>query len=273
MAFTGLYLPRDSIIHKLDARVKLVWFILAFAASIASQWDGSVSVFVYASLIVGLTLAKISIKRAALIVAYSIVFFVVTVLVWASMYQGVGTYLWTFPLANIRITDVGLLVGLGKFFLIVNPITAFLLLVTTTKMYDLVQVFTRMGVPYKVGYMFMLAFGLLPYTLMEFKNVIDVQRARGIPVDSKNPVKRIVYTVPVFVPVIIRMLSYAWDLSVVLNVRGFGASKNRTFYFSLKWSSRDTVAVVVLVVLYVLLIALKLTGFSTYYYVVKALGE
>lgn len=272
MAFTGLYLPKSSIIHELDARTKLIWFILAFGASIVSQWDGSVSIFVYLSLIFGLVLAKISVKRAILIIGYSIVFFIVTIMVWASMFQDVGRYLWTFPLANIRITDVGLLVGLGKFFLIVNPITAFLLVVTTTKMYDIVQVFTKMKLPYKFGFMFVLAFGLLPYTITEFKNVMDVQKARGIPVDSKNPVKRIIYTIPIFVPVIIRMLSYTWDLSIVLNVRGFGASTKRTFYFPLKWSRRDTIALLILIPSYLALIVLKLSGFSTYYYLVKALG-
>ena len=91
MSLSGLYMPRDSVIHRLDARVKLSWFILAFAASIASQWDGSVSVFVYLSLIIGLVLAKISVKRAILTIVYSVIFFLVTTLVWASMYQDVGT--------------------------------------------------------------------------------------------------------------------------------------------------------------------------------------
>ncbi|MEZ0393776.1 MAG: energy-coupling factor transporter transmembrane component T [Desulfurococcaceae archaeon] len=265
MAFSGLYMPGNSIIHRLDARTKLIWLILVFAASIASQWDGSVSAFVYVSLIIGLALARVSIKRAMLVILYSAVFFVVTIIVWASMYQTSGRYLFTFPLANVRITDVGLLVGLGKFFLIVNPITAFLLLVTTTKMYDLNQLFSRMGFPYKAGYMFSLAFGLLPYTFAEFKNVMDVQRARGIPVDSRNPVKRIVYTIPIFVPVIIRMLSYTWDLSIVLSVRGFGSGK-RTYYFPLRWSRRDTIAVAVLSTFYIAIVVLKLMGFSTYYY-------
>ncbi len=271
MAFTGLYLQRESIIHRLDVRVKLIWFLLVFAASIVSQWDGSVSVFVYISLIIGLIIAKISIKRALLVIAYSIIFFIVTILVWASMYQNIGEYLWTFPLANIRITDIGLLIGLGKFFLIVNPITAFLLLITTTKLYDINQILVRLGLPYKVGYMFILAFGLLPYVITEFRNVIDVQRARGIPVDSKNPITRIMNTIPIFVPVIIRMLSYAWDLSIVLSVRGFGVSRKRTFYFTLVWSRRDTIALLIIIVFYISIIALKLYGFSTYYYIKSVL--
>jgi len=264
MTFTGLYLQRDSIIHRLDARVKIAWFLLAFAASVACQWDGSLSVFVYVSLIIGLALAKISIKRALLTVIYSVIFLLVTVLVWASMYQDVGNYIATFPLANIRLTDVGLLVGTGKFFLIVNPITAFLLLVSTTRMYDLHYVFTKAGLPYKAGFMFALALGLLPYTFVEIKNIIDVQKARGIAIDSRNPVRRIIYVVPIFVPLVIRMMSYIWDLSIVLSVRGFGASPKRTYYFIPRWGLRDTVALIILVLIYSSLIALRVVGFSTY---------
>ncbi len=266
MSLSGLYMPRDSVIHRLDARVKILWFVLAFAASIASQWDGSVSVFVYASLIAGLALAKISVKRAVLTIVYSVIFFLVTTLVWASMYQDVGNYIATFPLVNVRLTDVGLLVGTGKFFLIVNPITAFLLLMTTTKMYDLHYVVTKAGLSYKAGFMFALALGLLPYTFTEIKNIIDVQKARGLEVDSRNPIKKLVYVVPIFVPLVIRMMSYVWDLSIVLSVRGFGAHSKRSYYFTLRWGKKDTVALLLLLVLYSSIIILKLTGFSTYYF-------
>lgn len=268
MSLGGLYVQRDSIIHSLDARVKFAWFLLAFAASVACQWDGSLSVFVYLSLIFGLALARIPIRRAFAIIAYSIVLLVATMVVWASMYQDEGRYLFTLPLAEVRITDVGLLVALGKFFLIVNPITAFILLVSTTRFYDIIQVLSILRLPYKAGFLLIFSLGLLPYVFAEFRNVMDVQRARGIDIDSRNPVKRIMYTIPVFVPVIIRTMSYVWDISIVLLIRGFGYSGKRTFYFPLRWTRRDTVALAILASYYLAIVALRLAGFSTYYFIV-----
>jgi energy-coupling factor transport system permease protein len=266
MAFSGLYIHRESIIHRLDARVKIAWFLLALVASIACQWDGSVSLFIYISLIAGLAIARIPIKRALLVIIYSIVFFVVTILVWASMYQNVGEVIAVVPLTGIRLTDVGLLVGTGKFFLIVNPITAFLLLITTTRMYDIQQVLNGLGIPYKFLFMFSLALGLLPATFNEIRSVVDVQKSRGIEVDSRNPVKRIVYSASIFIPVVIRMMSYVWDLSIVLYARGFGLSAKRTYYFELRWSRRDTIALIILTLIYGSITAAKLIGFSTYYW-------
>ncbi len=262
----GLYYEADSVIHRLDPRVKLAWFVLALAASIATQFDGSVGVFVFISLIVGIVLARLSLARLLITITYSVVFFIVTILVWASFYQNVGRPLFYIGFANLVVTDVGLLVGTGKFFLIVNPITAMLLFFSTVKPYDLVQTFDKLRLPYKAGFTLFLSLRLLPVTFKELKEIIDVQKSRGIEVDSPNPVKRIAYTIPVFVPLIIRIMSITWETAITLMVRGFGAGK-RSYMKPLNWSRRDTIALVVLAAFYISIIALKLVGFSTYTYV------
>ncbi|MGC8983034.1 MAG: energy-coupling factor transporter transmembrane component T family protein [Desulfurococcaceae archaeon] len=262
----GLYYEADSIIHRLDPRVKLAWFVLALAASIATQFDGSVGVFVFISLIVGIVLARLSLTRLLITIAYSIVFFIVTILVWASFYQDVGRPLFYISIANLRVTDVGLLVGTGKFFLIVNPITAMLLFFSTVKPYDLVQTFDKLKLPYKAGFMLFLSLRLLPLTFRTLREIIDVQKSRGIEVDSPNPVKRIAYTVPVFVPLIIRIMSITWETAITLMVRGFGATK-RSYVKPLTWTKKDTVALIVLFAFYTSIILLKLVGFSTYAYI------
>ncbi|WP_440059600.1 energy-coupling factor transporter transmembrane component T family protein [Thermogladius sp. 4427co] len=262
----GLYYEADSIIHRLDPRVKLLWFLLALAASIATQYDGSVGVFVFISLIVGIALAKLSIKRLILIIAYSIVFFIVTILVWASFYQNVGRQVFYISFANLHVTDVGLLVGTGKFFLIVNPITAILLFFSTVKPYDLVQTFDRLKLPYKAGFIFFLSLRLLPITFRELREIMDVQKSRGIEVDSPNPVKRIANTIPIFVPLIIRIMSVTWEMAITLMVRGFGAGK-RSYVKPLKWARRDTIALAVLTTFYLFIIIITLRGFSTYAFI------
>ncbi|MCC6024776.1 MAG: energy-coupling factor transporter transmembrane protein EcfT [Desulfurococcaceae archaeon] len=262
----GLYYERDTVIHRLDPRVKLAWFLLALAASIVTQYDGSVGVLVFLTLVAGLVLARLSLLRLLLTIVYSIVFFVVTVLVWASYYQNVGRELFYLSFANLRVTDVGLLVGTGKFFLIINPIIAMIIFFSTVKPYDLVQTFEKLRLPYKAGFALFLSLRLLPLTFREIKNIIDVQKSRGIEVDSRNPVKRVAYTIPVFIPLIIRIMSLTWETSITLMVRGFGASSKRTYVKPLKWTRRDTAALALLLLVYSSIIVLKLMGFSLYTY-------
>ncbi len=263
MGEVGLYVEGRSVIHNLDPRVKLLWFVFVLAASIVCQFDGSVSLFIFLSLVVGMALAGLPLKRLLLIIGYSIVFFIVTILVWASYYQDVGRYLFTF--AGVRVTDTGLLVGTGKFFLIINPIVSMLIFFSTVKPYDLVQVFSRIGLPYKAGFMLLLSLRMLSLAVSELRNIMDVQKARGIEVDSRNPFKRVANLIPVFVPLVIRIMSLAWELSITLMVRGFGYSRERSYAFPLRWSPRDTIAIILIAIFYTGIIAVKLAGFSTYY--------
>jgi len=260
----GLYVERDSPIHRLDPRVKLLWFLMALSSSIVCQFDGSVAFLIFASLLVGMALARLPLTRFLITIAYSSIFFLVAVMVWASYYQDVGAYLFTFPIGGIRITDVGLLVGTGKFFLIVNPVMAISIFFSTVRPYDLVQTFSRLGLPYKAGFMLLLSLRMLSIALSEIRNIVDVQKARGIEVDSRNPIKRAANIVPLLVPLVIRVMGSAWDLSITLMVRGFGHSRARSYAFPLKWGRRDTIASIVIVSTYASISAYKAMGFSLY---------
>jgi energy-coupling factor transport system permease protein len=266
----GLYQEGSSIVHRLDPRVKLAWFILALVASVIWQYDGSVSVFIFISLIAGLAFARLSITRLILVITYSIVFFIVTILVWASYYQDTGRVLYYIGFINLRLTDVGLLVGLGKFFLIVNPIVAIMIFFSTTRPYEMIQSLERLRLPYKAGFILFLSLRLLPLTLREIRNIVDVQKARGIEVDSPNPIKRVAYTIPIFVPLIIRIMSLTWETSITLMVRGFGHAGRRTYTKPLRWSRRDTIALIVLIIIYTGISILRIYGFSTYYSILGA---
>ncbi|MDT7889974.1 MAG: energy-coupling factor transporter transmembrane component T [Desulfurococcales archaeon] len=269
MSELGLYIERKSLIHSLDPRVKLLWFVMVLFSSIVAQFDGSVSLLIFISLLVAMALARLSLTRFLITFLYSSIFFIVAVLVWASYYQNVGTYLFTFPIAGIRITDVGILVGTGKFFLIVNPVISMTIFFSTVKPYDLVQTFSRLGLPYKAGFMLLLSLRMLALAVTEIRNIMDVQKARGIEVDTKNPVKRVSNMIPVFIPLIIRVMSLAWDLSVTLMVRGFGYSKKRSYAFPLRWDRRDTTASILIIAIYSSIAVYKLMGFSLYSTFVK----
>jgi len=258
----GLYVPKNTPIHRLDARVKVVWIVLVLASSVVCQYDGSVAIFIYLSLIVMMVLAQISVKRALLLIVYSAIFFITAVLVWAAYYQHVGVVLAYIPYIDLKLTDVGLLVGTGKFFLIVNPITAVWISLITTKPYDLVQVSSKLGFSYKIGYTFLIALKLLPTFYDEVKNIIDVQKSRGLKIDSGNIFTKMMSFVPVFVPLMVRMMGSMRELSATLIAKSFGATKTRTYMFEMEWRRRDTAAMILLTSLYVTIAGLKLLGFS-----------
>jgi energy-coupling factor transport system permease protein len=112
--------------------------------------------------------------------------------------------------------------------------------------------------------MFLLSLRMLTLAIAEIKNIMDVQKARGIEVDSKNPLKRVSNMIPVFIPLIIRIMSLAWELSITLMVRGFGYSRARSYAFPIQWDRKDTLASMLIIAIYASIAVYKLMGFSLY---------
>ncbi|ABL77417.1 energy-coupling factor transporter transmembrane component T family protein [Thermofilum pendens] len=250
---SGLYVERKSFFHSLDPRVKLLWATLVLAASIATQFNGLKSFPVFVSAIAALTLSGIGAGLAAVLIFNSLVFLLITTLVWAGMYSGHGSPV--FVLGFLRITDVGLLVASGKFFLIMSPVFAFITFFVTTKPYHVAWTLEKMGMPSKVSTAFVIAVSLLPTMVKATRDVIDIQKLRGLALDRGSVLDRLRNYIPIIVPVISRLLSDVWDLSLVLASRYVGYSKRRTYLLEPRWSSRDTVFALLSLVFYGVIIA------------------
>ncbi len=149
----------------------------------------------------------------------------------------------------LRVTDVGLLVALGKFFLIVNPIIAFVVFFASTKPYHLMWTLEKIKVPHKLALTFVIALSLLPSMVRVAGDVIDAQRARGLSLDKGSLVERIRKHIPIIVPLFSKMLTDVWDLSLVLATRAVGYGK-RTYVLESNWKSSDTIFILVSLVFY-----------------------
>ncbi|MEM0093093.1 MAG: energy-coupling factor transporter transmembrane component T [Thermofilum sp.] len=234
---SGMYVERKSLFHSLDPRVKLAWTLLVLFSSIAAQHNGLKSLPIFISTVASLSLSGIGAGLAALLIFNASVFLLVTTLIWAGMYASQGVPLIT--LGFLRLTDVGLLVALGKFFLIINPVIAFIVFFSTTRPYQISWALERLGVPSKVALSFVIALSLLPSVVRAVRDVIDVQRLRGLSLDRGGVLERLRKHVPIIVPVISRLLSDVWDLSMVLASRYAGVAARRTYVFEPRWSARD----------------------------------
>lgn len=245
---SGIYVERKSLFHSLDPRAKLLWTFLVLLSSIAAQYHGFKSLPIFVSTLVALSLSGIGAGLAALLIFNASVFLLVTMLIWAGIYATHGTPLVT--LGFFRLTDVGLLVALGKFFLIINPVIAFVVFFATTRPYHISWALEKLRVPSKIALAFVIAVSLLPSVVRAVRDVIDVQRLRGLSLDKGGLLERLRKHVPVIVPVISRLLSDVWDLSMVLASRYTGVAARRTYVLEPRWSARDSAFVTISLVYY-----------------------
>lgn len=250
--FAGLYIERKSYMHSLDPRSKLLWALLVLVSSMATQFNGIKSLPIFISTIIALSLSGLGSGLALLLIFNSLIFLLVSTIIWAGIYSSQGNVL--LQLGWLRLTDAGLLVALGKFFLIVNPILAFVVFFASTKPYHLMWTMEKFKVPHKLALTFVIALSLMPSMVRAAGDVIDAQKARGLSLDKGSILERIRKYVPVIVPLFSKMLTDVWDLSLVLATRGVGYGK-KTYLFESSWKRSDTLFIIFSVLFYGVIIA------------------
>ena len=87
---------------------------------------------------------------------------------------------------------------------------------------------------------FMGALRLAPQLALEYQNIVDAQRARGVEHGARSPVARLRALALVLVPLTALALRTALDLAQALEVRGYGAAKMSRPPPSFRWSRRES---------------------------------
>lgn len=235
----GLYIPGETLIHRLDPRSKFLWFIVILALSICFS-DPRFNGLIYVSIIVVGLLARLTPKRFLFVAFNSLVFILACLVFWPRRAPlQVGKVIFTIPVLNWKYTEIGLLYAFGKAFLILNPITCMLIILSTTFPRDAVQAAMKAGLPYKAGYIFTIALRFIPVMASETREIIEAQMSRGLEMQRGNIFRKIRNYIPIFIPLVTRMVKFTVQLAMSMESRCFGAKDNRTFLHELKMKRAD----------------------------------
>jgi len=118
--------------------------------------------------------------------------------------------------------------GLGMALKLESFLLTGLLFLATTTVEEFAFGLTRLGVPYRAGFVLTLSCRLVPVFLDAALTVVDAQRCRGLDLTSGSIRTRIARYVPVIVPVFIGGLRRADQMAFALEVRGFSSGRPRT---------------------------------------------
>lgn len=156
---------------------------------------------------------------------------VVVVLIMQAVMTHSGTVLITVPLyfTRLRITDAGLLNGMVIAMRFVSVVMVGALFVATTDPVGLLYSLMRIGVPYRYGFMAILALRLTTVFEQEAKTLTNAQKMRGLNVDESG-IRGLMRCVRcTVIPLLVCALSHVDDLVVSMEGRAFGCKKTRTF--------------------------------------------
>jgi energy-coupling factor transport system permease protein len=140
---------------------------------------------------------------------------------------------------GLPITDRGLYAGAEMALRFLVVLSSSFLFVLVTDPDRLADAFVRMGIPYRYGFVLMLALRFVPFFQDEYRTVRDAQRIRGIDLSLRrlSGLRRAIrYT---FLPVLIAGLTRVDSIAISMKGRAFGLYSKRTFSRRFRWGSAD----------------------------------
>lgn len=259
----GQYYPADSVLHRLDPRVKFVG-TLAYIISLFlfQSWGYLLGAAFLAGMIL---LSKVPF-RFMVKGLKSIVILLLITLVFNILFTP-GEAVVTFW--KLQITKEGLILaarmGIRLIFLIIG---ASIMTLTTTPnqltdgLESLLGPLKKIHVPvHEVAMMMSIALRFIPILLEETDKIMKAQMARGADFESGNLIQKVRNMVPLLVPLFISAFRRANDLALAMEARCYHGGDGRTQMKPLRYHTRDRIAYGILLVYFGISILGAVFGF------------
>ena len=243
----GQYYQTDSVIHRLDPRVKLGGTILYIISLFFFE-----NIFGYlvaaAFLAVVIALSKIPFKY--IVRGMKAILFLLLITVIFNLFLTPGTPLVEFFGGRIRITYEGLKYAVFMAIRLSFLIVASSIMTLTTTPNNLTDGMERMMRPLKlirvpvheITMMMSIALRFIPILLEETDKIMKAQMARGADFENGNLIRRAKAMVPLLVPLFISAIRRANDLAMAMEARCYRGGEGRTKMKPLIYQSRDRIA-------------------------------
>jgi len=253
------YVKRNSPIHRLDPRAKLL--MTASIVALSLLFPSPIHQLALLSSIILLSfLAKVHrdfLPRFKTLSGMVIAaFFLWSLFYRYSLFSASEGSEVLFSYGPITLDTFGLVYGLGMALRILVMIGAPLLLIMTTTMGELAGALVKLGVPYKAAFTFGLSVRLVPSLADEMVTIKEAQSARGLELDKGGLISRVKGYIPILIPLMLRAFELSDRMSVAMGLKGFGSGK-RTSYRRFELERRDVVALVLSALVLILAVLVK----------------
>lgn len=257
----GQYYPVDSIIHRLDPRVKLIG-TMAFIISlfIFKHFFGYIIAAIF--LVGVITLSKVpfgfivkGLKAVMLLFLFTVTF---------NIFLTPGREIWSFGF--LKITEEGiqsaLFMGIRLIFLIIG---SSLMTFTTTPNHltdgleRIMGPLKKVKVPvHEISMMMSIALRFIPILLEETDKIMKAQMARGADFESGGLMKRAQNLIPLLVPLFVSAFRRANDLAMAMEARCYNGGEGRTKMSPLRYHKLDAAAYLTLILYFAALIGMNI---------------
>ena len=259
----GRYIPIDSIMHRLDPRVKLMGLLFLL---IAVFMPAGIMGYILLGLVVADCVYMSKLKLSYIAKAMKPMMFMLVFLLFVNVLViKTGN-----PLCNI----LGIVIysdAISQTLYIVVRLLLMISLTTiltaTTKPLDLtlgieqlLTPFKKIGVPaHEIAMMISIALRFIPTLIEETQRIMKAQKSRGVDLEEGSMMEKIKSMISLIVPLFISAFQRADDLANAMEARGYVPDRERTRYNQLKMHANDYVALGFSIVVLALCIMMALT--------------
>ena len=257
----GQYYQTDSVIHRLDPRVKLMGTLVYIISLFLGR---NIWLYLLATifLAVVIKLSKVplkfilkGLKAVVVIIALSAAF---------NLFLTAGEPL--IKIWKITITKEGLILAIFMVVRLIYLIMGSSLMTLTTTPNNLTDGLEKglgflkvIRVPvHEIAMMMSIALRFIPILIEETDKIMKAQTARGADFNNGNIIKRAKAMIPILVPLFISAFRRANELAMAMEARCYHGSEGRTKMKPLKYKKRDRIAYLVMFAYLSVMIALNI---------------
>lgn len=254
----GQFYPADSVLHKLDPRVKLIG---TFAFLISLFLENGIFAYAAATVFLAVVIKLSKVPFKMIMKGLKAIIIILLITVSFNLFLTEGEIL--FQLGFLKLTKEGISVaffmGLRLIYLVLG---ASLMTLTTTPndltdgLESVLAPLNKIKVPvHEISMMMSIALRFIPILMEETDRIMKAQKARGADFDSGNVIQKAKAMVPLLVPLFISAFRRANDLAMAMEARCYRGGEGRTKMKPLHYEKRDRNAYVVLAVYLIVMVA------------------
>lgn len=257
----GQYYPTDSIIHRLDPRVKLFGtLIFLISLFICNNFIGYIPAVIFLAAVI--KASKVPFKF--MVKGMRAVLFLLLLSVALNMFLTPGEVLvsiWKLTITKEGLRTAGFMAVRLSFLVIGSSIMT--LTTTPNNLTDGLEkglgFLKVIKVPvHEIAMMMSIALRFIPILVEETDKIMKAQIARGADFESGNIIKKVKSLVPLLVPLFVSAFRRANDLAMAMEARGYKGGEGRTKMKPLIYKRRDGVAYCVIFAYLGLMIAIRI---------------
>lgn len=258
----GQFFPGNSLVHKMDARMKIVITMLLIVTIFICKNIAGLALVVLASVLLVL-LSKIPLKTVLKSIKPLVIIIGITALL-NIFYTSKDSRI-LFTLGKLKVTEAGVETAVFMAVRIITLVVISSLLTYTTSPTQLTDALEKLLKPLKVfkidvhsiAMIMTIALRFIPTLIEEIEKIMSAQKSRGADMESGGLIHRAKALVPVLIPLFISAFRRANELAYAMECRCYRGGDGRTKMNVMKMGVRDYIALAVIICFMAGIIALN----------------